>query len=87
MFSRSKLKKQGKSAFYRNWKSCIIICFIYTLLVGGTIIKINYQVKDYSNNVQNIKINNINNINADNNSDIVNEFIKGLNGEEKKTIP
>ena len=88
MFNRSKLKRQGKSAFYRNWKSCIIICFIYMVLVGGTIIKVNYQVDlNYTDNIQNIKINNINNINADSNSDIVNEFIKGLNGEEKNKYP
>lgn len=83
MFSRVKLKKKGKSAFYRNWKSCIIICFIYTILIGGTVISINKQIDfDYRDN-----INHINNIDADNNSDIVNEFINGLNGEEKEREP
>ena len=82
MFSRKMLKKQGKSAFYRNWKSCIIICFIYTILVGGTIISINKELDfDYRDNIENI---NINNIDADTNSDIVNEFLNGLNGEQKE---
>ena len=82
MFSRSKLKRQGKSAFYRNWKSCILICFIYTILVGGTIISFNREFDfDYRDNIKNI---NINNINADSNSDIVNEFLQGISGEEKK---
>ena len=85
MFSRSSLKRQGKSAFYRNWKSCIIICFIYTVLVGGTIITINRRVDlDYRDNIPKI---NINNFDADNNSDIVNEFINGLNGEQAKAEP
>ena len=85
MFSRSLFKKKGKSAFYRNWKSCIIICFIYTILVGGTVISINKQLDlDYRDNFPKI---NINNIDADTNSDIVNEFINGLNGEEKKAEP
>lgn len=80
MFNRTKLKKHGRNAFYRNWKSCIIICFIYTILVGGTVISINKSFDfDYRDNIQNI-----NNIDADTNSDIVNEFINGLNGEEKK---
>ena len=82
MFNRFNLKKQGKKAFYRNWKTCIIICFIYTILVGGTVITINKQLDfDYRDNIKNI---NINNIDADTNSDIVNEFIKGLNGEKHK---
>ena len=76
MFNRKALKKQGKSAFYRNWKSCIIICFIYAVLVGGTIISINKQI-DF-NNPTSIKEININNIESDTNSDIVNEFINGL---------
>ena len=79
MFSRSKLKRQGRSAFYRNWKSCIIICFIYTVLVGGTLISINKELDfDYSTNIKDV-----NNIDADSNSDIVNEFLNGLNKEEK----
>lgn len=85
MFSRSLFKKKGKSAFYRNWKSCIIVCFIYTILVGGTIITINRQFDlDYRNNIPKISINNID---ADTNSDIVNEFINGLNGEDTKEEP
>ena len=82
MFSRKYLKKQGKNAFYRNWKSCIIICFIYTILVGGIVISINKELDfDYRDN---IKIININDIKADTNSDIVNEFLNGLNGEQKE---
>ena len=83
MFSRSKLKRQGRSAFYRNWKSCIIICFIYTVLVGGTVISINRQLDfDYRDNIKNI-----NNIDADTNSDIVNEFLNGLHGEQERQEP
>ena len=82
MFTRSNLKKRGKKAFYRNWKSCIIICFIYTILVGGTVITINKTFDfDYQKKKKNI---NINNIDADTNSDIVNEFLNGLDGEENR---
>ena len=82
MFSRKSLKRQGKSAFYRNWKSCIIICFIYTILVGGTVITLNKELDfDYRDNIKNIDINNID---ADTNSDIVNEFLNGLNGEQRE---
>ena len=83
MFNRSVLKKKGKSAFYRNWKSCIIICFVYTILIGGTVISIHKKVDfDYRDNIEII-----NNIDADTNSDIVNEFINGLNGEEQREEP
>lgn len=83
MFSRNSLKRRGKKAFYRNWKSCIIICFIYTILVGGTVISINKTFDfDYRDNIKNI---NINNIDADTNSDIVNEFLNGLNVEEERS--
>ncbi len=74
MFNRSNFKKNGRNAFYRNWKSCIIICFIYTVLVGGTIIRFNKEFDlDYRDNIKNI-----NNIHAETNSDIVNEFLNGL---------
>lgn len=77
MFSRKKMKKAGQKAFYRNWKACIIICFAYTVLVGATIINFNIQLDfDYRDN---IKI--INNVNSGINSEIVNEFIRGLYGE------
>ena len=82
MFSRVKLKKEGKTAFYRNWKACIIVCFIYTVLIGGTIISFNKHIDlDYRDNIKSIRINNID---ADSNSDIVNEFINGLKGTEQK---
>ena len=81
MFNRFNLKKRGKKAFYRNWKSCIIICFIYAILVGGTVITISKPMNfNYSHNIKNM---NINNIEADTNSDIVNEFINSL--KENKT--
>ena len=83
MFSRSIIKKKAKSAFYRNWKSCIIICFIYTILVGGTVISVNKQLDfDYRDNIKTI-----NNIEGKSNSDIVNSFISGLNNEEEREEP
>ena len=80
MFNRSKLKREGRSAFYRNWKSCIIICFIYTVLVGGTVISFHHEIDlNYRDNIKNI-----NKIDAESNSDIVNEFINSINGEEDR---
>ena len=40
MLRRLEFKKRGKNAFYRNWKSCILICFVFAILVGGTVISI-----------------------------------------------
>ena len=83
MFNRSKLKREGRNAFYRNWKSCIIICFIYTVLVGGTVISFHHEIDlDYRDNIKNI-----NKIDAESNSDIVNELINGLKGEENREEP
>ncbi len=85
MFNRFNLKKQGKEAFYRNWKSCIIICFIYTILVGGSFISLKTQINfDYANSIKKITINNID---AKTNSDIVNEFISNLSGNKLEEPP
>lgn len=82
MLRRTELKKRGKGAFYRNWKSCIAICFIYAILVGGTIIsfKKEYDI-DYRDNIKAI---NINHLSGDANSEIVNEFIIGVMGKQPK---
>lgn len=83
MLNRSELKKRGKGAFYRNWKSCIIICFIFAIFVGGTIFTIHNQVDiNYKNNIPSI---NINTIQAESNSDIVNEFLNEIRGDNSKT--
>lgn len=66
----------------RNYKSCIAICFIYALLVGGTLISFNKEFDiDYTDNIEAI---NINHIDADSNSDIVNEFIRGITGKKEE---
>jgi len=82
MLRRVEFKKRGKNAFYRNWKACVAVCFIYVILVGGTIISFNksYNI-DYNDNIPSV---NINRIDADTNSDIVNEFLNGLNGNKQK---
>lgn len=82
MLRRAEFKKRAKSSFYRNWKSCVAICFIYAILVGGTIVSFNktYDL-DYRDNMPSI---NINRIDADSNSDIVNEFLNELNGNQNK---
>ncbi|MDE5539875.1 MAG: DUF975 family protein [Bacilli bacterium] len=87
MLRRSEFKKRGKSAFYRNWKSCIAICFIFTILVGGTIVSFNKSFElnpSDINYLDNIKYIRLNRINADTNSEIVNEFITGVMGKEPK---
>lgn len=82
MLRRAELKKRGKGAFYRNWKSCIAICFIYIVLIGGTVISFK---KEYSLDVRdNIKHININHLNGDANSEIVNEFLIEVTGKEPK---
>ena len=80
MFSRKKLKKLGKEAFYRNWKSCIIICFIFTVLVGGTVITLHKELNSSNKN----EVVDVNASQADTNSDIVNEFVNGLNNDENE---
>ncbi|MCM1052774.1 MAG: DUF975 family protein [Ruminococcus sp.] len=81
MFKRDELKKKAKGAYYRNWKNCIIICFIYTLLIGGTIISFRNEVDlDYHNNIK--EINNIR-LKGSNNSDIVNDFLNSVSSNNK----
>lgn len=86
MINRKSVKNKGKKAFYRNWQACILVCFIFTILVGGTIISINYN-KDIDP-VTDIKELNINNIDGETNSDIVNEFLKevGVNTPKDNQI-
>lgn len=79
MFNRKKLKSAGRNAFYRNWKACIVICFIYTILVGGTVVSLNLSLEPKDINISNIK--------AETNSDIVNEFIHNLADERKSIEP
>ncbi len=80
MLRRKDFKIKGRNAFYHNWKSCIIICFLYALLVGGSIITINREFDyDYRDN---LKILNIKTLEGKTNSDIVNEFINGLRGNK-----
>ena len=76
MFNRASFKKRAKEAIYHNWKSCIIICFIYTILIGGTLISLNVRVTDNKNEVINNEI--------ESNSDVVNEFLNSLNNDEVK---
>lgn len=81
MLNRSELKNRGKGAFYRNWKVCIITCFIFTVFIGGTIIDFNPTTRvEYPNNLNEINLK----IKGDNNSDIVNDFLNGLNNQENK---
>lgn len=80
MLRRRELKKKGKEAIYRNWAACAFVCFIYAILVGGTIIRFHHEISfDYRQNLRAIKINNIQ---SESNSDIVNEFILGLSGNK-----
>lgn len=80
MLRRSEFKKKGQGAFYRNWKMCIAIGFIYTVLVGGTLISFKEEVDiDYRDNFDAI---NINHVDGASNSDIVNEFINGVTGSK-----
>ena len=79
MLRRAEFKKKGKSAFYRNWKSCIAICILNTILIGGTLISFKSNYEPTTSNIKNL---NIRNIHADTNSDIVNEFINGITGNK-----
>ena len=79
MFYRKELKLKGKSAFYRNWKMCIITCFIFTLCIGGTLISFNSSTEvNYPDNLNQINIK----LKGENNSDIVNDFLNGIKGKE-----
>lgn len=81
MLNRKELKQRGKGAFYRNWKVCIITCFIFTLCIGGTIISFHKTTEiDYPENLNQINIK----LKGENNSDIVNDFLKGVYGKEEK---
>lgn len=87
MNSRQAFKKSGKNAFKRNWKVCVIVCFLYTFLVGGTIVGsykqyhgVNYQ-ESYEV-IKNVDINAFRG--SDNNSEVVNDFIVGINQNELK---
>lgn len=82
MLRRVELKNKGKKAFYRNYKSCIAICFIYAVLVGGTLISIN---KEFDTSVNtNIEFVDIHHKTGEKeNSDIVNEFVQGISGNKK----
>jgi len=79
MLRRRELKIKGRNAFYRNWKSCILICFVFVILVGGTIISFKHSVNVDTPN--NISIN-IHHLKGENNSEIVNDFINSLTGNE-----
>ncbi len=76
MLRRSLYKKRGRNAFYHNWKNSIIICFLYAILIGSSIVTINQEFDyDYRNN---IKVLNIRSLEGDTNSSIVNEFINSI---------
>lgn len=79
MFNRRELKEKGKKAFYRNYKAAIIITFIYAILVGNTVI--NFK-NDFNFREETIKPVSISKLKGETNSHIVNEFIKGLNGNK-----
>lgn len=79
MLNARSLKKKAIQAFYRNWKSCIIICFVFTILVGGTVISITKNIDiNTPREVQDI---NINHTSGETNSDVVNEFLKEVGKE------
>ena len=80
MFDRKKLKKEARISVKNNWKNCIIVCILFSLLIGGPLIKINKEFNfDLRINLKDIKLD------GKNNSDIVNNFIVGLRGN--KPIP
>ncbi len=82
MLRRRDLKKRGKGAFYRNWKSCIAVCFIYLILIGGTVINFKKEYDlDYRDNIKHL---NINHLNGEANSEIVNEFLIEVTGKSPK---
>ncbi len=83
MLSKKEICSNGKKAFYRNWKSCIIICFLYTVFIGGTIITVQSRV-DFDKPT---KIVSINTIEGDTNSEIVNEFLYEIRGNKKEEEP
>ena len=86
MFSRKSFKERGKKAFLRNWKVCIVVCFLYTFLVGGTIV-FNYHSLQ-QNSYQTLKDVDISVLkNHDNNSEVVNDFLKQIKKQEPKNNP
>lgn len=70
-------KSRGKEAIHRNFWKCFVVCFVITLLTGGTIL---LQVRDNAN-MQITESLPMNAIEGKTNSDIVNEFVNGVSEE------
>ncbi|MGM9881619.1 MAG: DUF975 family protein [Bacilli bacterium] len=75
------LKKEGRRVFNKSFVKCIAVCFIVTILIGGTttsIIKKEVKNYDYSEY--------FNQLDIKSNSDIVIDFIKGVKEESNVKI-
>lgn len=75
------LKKEGRRVFNKSFVKCIAVCFIVTILIGGTttsIIKKEAKNYDYSEYFTHLDIKS--------NSDIVIDFIKGVKEESNIKI-
>ena len=75
------LKKEGRRVFNKSFVKCIAVCFIVTVLIGGTttsIIKKEAKNYDYSEYFTHLDIKS--------NSDIVIDFIKGVKEESNIKI-
>lgn len=70
--NRKLWKQKARSSIRKNYGRCFTVCFIVTLLVGGTIMT---TIRD----TQSLHLStNLNSIESKSNSEIVNEFINGV---------
>ena len=71
---RKVCKKRAKKVIRRNYWHCFLVCFIVTILTGGTIL---VQLRN-STNISETTHFSLNAIEGKTNSDIVNEFVHGV---------
>lgn len=78
---RKVCKKRAKEVIQRSFWKCFAVCFIVTLLTGGTIL---LTLRDQSNmSIQNLPMNAIE---GKTNSDIVNEFVHGVSESDSVIV-
>lgn len=75
--NRKLLKKKGKERFKRNYWHVFAVCFVFTLLVGGT----TFQGKNEKEYVVTKESVTLDNFKGKTNSDIVNDFLNSVNRE------
>ncbi len=76
--SRKFWKRSAKKQVKVNYGRCFVVCFLVTLLIGGTLINV---IQETKTNEESIIIS-FHSIEGKTNTDIVNEFLTGIHKEE-----